>query len=141
MRRTVDMRWIRRTLERVEWLANRAGAEKMAEVLIKHGAGLDDTDEIGSLGQYLLDVSECMKGVLPTRQEQPCVVCGKDKWIKDIDRTDARYCSAACRQRAYRKRVTARTARRTAKPSQSAVRDTSCGPSAPRPVTHDQESI
>jgi hypothetical protein len=39
-----------------------------------------------------------------TRNTMPCEGCGETFEPK---RTDARYCSAACRQRVYRKRVTA----------------------------------
>lgn len=100
MRRTVNLRWVLRTLARVEWLFNRVDAEKLACAI---GA---QSDRLGGLGQYLLDVAEHAKRLHPER-EQPCVVCGRDIRDADVSRPDARYCSAACRQRAYRARVTA----------------------------------
>jgi hypothetical protein len=57
-----------------------------------------------------------------------CAECGQDVWAKtDLVarkrefrwvRRDARYCSAKCRQKAYRKRVTARASPVRSEPSQ-----------------------
>jgi hypothetical protein len=55
----------------------------------------------------LQDVAEILHGVRP-EQDRPCVVCGEDVQEHDSRRPDARYCSAKCRQRAYRARVIGR---------------------------------
>jgi hypothetical protein len=119
----------------VNWLFDRVDAEKLANVLVAHGFDFDDADEIGGLGQYLSDVREFMERLRP-EQKQPCGVCGCDiRRETDCRRPEVRYCSAACRQRAYRARVTARQAGRTVIPSRSAVCDTSRDLSVTPPVT------
>jgi hypothetical protein len=111
MRRKVDLRWIRRTFARVEWLADRAPAEKLASALVEVGMGPDDWHRIWYLADYLDDVRQYMERLRP-EAPQPCAVCGEDIRDKsDARRRDVRYCSPACRQRAYRGRVTARRPR------------------------------
>jgi predicted nucleic acid-binding Zn ribbon protein len=102
MRKRVDIRWVRRTLARVEWLFDRVRAEQLAGVLVAHGV---PAGTLQFLGQCLDDTAECMKGVRPDAHRL-CVVCGQDVDPNDPRRRDARYCSRACRQRAYRTRVT-----------------------------------
>ena len=133
MRRTVDLRWLRRTFARLDWLAGRVDAEELAKVLVEHSAAQDA--KVQRLRDYLSDLWHFVERLQPPRPEQPCAVCGGDKWINDIDRSDARYGSAACRQRAYRQRVTSHSSRRITKPSQTAVCDTSLHLSATRSIT------
>jgi predicted nucleic acid-binding Zn ribbon protein len=121
MRQQVDLRWVRRTFARLLWLANRANADVLAKLLVEHGA----TDGVQFCRDYLGDLWVEI-GPLLSRPKRPCAVCGQD--IRDIDRPDARYCSRACQQRAYRKRVTTRQTERTADPSQTRKCDASLHP-------------
>jgi hypothetical protein len=112
MRQRVDVRWVRRTLARVQWLRNRADCQELADALFAHGANSNTHVHIRGLGQYLEDVAECLELKYP---KQSCAMCGIDLGCSfSVTRRDVRYCSSRCRQRAYRKRVTARKSGRHA---------------------------
>jgi len=87
---------IRRTLVRLNTVT-RYSEEAIAKALLPHVKA----DQIQFLSEYLSDVAELMrKDDVVVRR---CAECGDSI----PSRTDARYCSPRCRQRAYRKRVTA----------------------------------
>jgi hypothetical protein len=82
-------------------------------------------DQIVEMKMYL---EEVVKAVI-NKMQWKCAECGRDMGFKDdkLTRTrevlrtrrDARYCSPACRQKAFRKRVTHRAANTTAQPSRT----------------------
>lgn len=137
MRRTVDLQWVRRTLARVQWLIDRVDNEQLAAVLVAHGT-TNDVDDVQSIGEYLCDVAEFMKRLRP-EQPRPCAVCGSEIRDNDVERPEARYCSAACRQRAYRARVTSRQPGEQRTRHDLAVRDASLDLSATGAVTLEIE--
>jgi hypothetical protein len=126
-------RWVRRTLARVAWLFQHVPAERLADMLVVQGAG-----HIEGLGAYLQDVQQVMDRLQPD-QPQPCVVCGHDlRYATTATRCDVRYCSRACRQRAYRERVTGRQQEDTSTRHDADTSDTSRQLSATEPVTHEE---
>lgn len=127
MRRTVDIRWVRRTLARVRWLADRVDAEELANVLVAHGGA--QRDNVQYLHDYLGEVHEYLTRVRP---EPKCTVCGIERVGP---RPDARYCSPRCRQRAYLARRTRVTGRPTGRTANSSSRDTLPDLSTMKPVT------
>lgn len=90
-----------RTLTRLK-----ATAQAPCEEAAKAFLGYHTADSIQCLGEYLIDVA----GIMARLAKRPCASCGKEITSRLYGaRPDARYCSHRCRQRAYRKRVTART--------------------------------
>jgi hypothetical protein len=86
----------RRTLTRMAKLAWKVRAEALVSAL----NGWQPPRGFLFLFTYLSDLEEL------SRRPRPCAECGTN--LKEY-RSDARYCSPSCRQRAYRKRrVTAR---------------------------------
>ena len=100
--------------------------------------------------EYLEKLAVCLLKKMKTQQCK-CAECGNDIWyeikirdgqpVQEVKRVrrDARYCSQACRQKAFRKRkrVTDWASDTTAKPSR---RDTSRVADETSPVTHFSEA-
>jgi hypothetical protein len=85
-------------------------------------------DQVVDLIESLEKVARC----IAKKMQWKCAECGKDVWYADdvanrkrviiaSKRRDSRYCSQACRQRAYRKRVTATPSDTKAKASRVTV--------------------
>jgi hypothetical protein len=84
-------------------------------------------DQVADLIVSLEEVARC----IGKKMQWKCAECGKDIWFKDDlpnlqrviqrKRRNSRYCSQACRQRAYRKRVTATPSDTKAKASRVMV--------------------
>jgi hypothetical protein len=96
-----------KVLEKLSWKYRH---EAWIEALGRY-ASIKDEHRIWSVGELLDDIG---RELADLRGKPHCRQCGNDINDKRGDdeedaRTDARYCSAKCRQRAYRKRVTART--------------------------------
>jgi len=126
MRKTVDVQWVRRTFARLEWLRRRFTPEHLADELMKHGAD-DLWVQIAVSEGFLYDLTvrldACVGEAASKNKGRACIVCGGEIWIghgsrRISPRSDSRYCSAACRQRAYRARVTARRSVGPTDPSQ-----------------------
>jgi len=131
MRKTVDVQWVRRTFARLEWLRRRFTPERFADELMKHGVAVELWVQIAVSAEFLCHLRDRLDariGEMPDRT-RPCAVCGGHIWT---ERSDARYCSPACRQRAYRARVTDPQSERTTDPSPG---DTSPRPSDAEGVT------
>lgn len=88
--------FVLRTLAHMERIADRVDNEQLAAFLIRNSVPKGTP---WSLSTYLDDVRQYM----PEDPYPVCAECGGD-W--DESRADRRYCSARCRQRAHRKRVT-----------------------------------
>jgi hypothetical protein len=93
----LTLRSILRTLARLRILT-RVPTEDLADALVPHMKPGD----VRFLAEYLHDVAELMGKRRPQRQ---CLECGKllDSAFFSL-RSDARYCSAECRQASFRKR-------------------------------------
>src|SRR5271165_1243161 len=93
------------TLDRLRMIT-RYNVEVIADLLIKSRYPLTGRHDTQFLGEYLIDVSQVIQeklGYDPDRQFiHPCDECGEDV---DRNHNGARFCSNACRQKAYRKRV------------------------------------
>ena len=72
------------------------------------------------VAEFVMDCAYYAHKLQPAAEGSQCAECGK-RCIEPR----ARYCSAKCRQRAYRKRVTAK--RRGSVSQSSPVTDTACG--------------
>jgi hypothetical protein len=100
----LDLTAILRTFKRVQLLANAISAEDLAKELMRHGVKPDDIGDYS----YLEEVWERMNKEVPDNGEPFCQVCGRATYR---DRRHAKYCSASCRQKAYRKRQITRRKR------------------------------
>jgi hypothetical protein len=119
------LKTVLRTINRVRLLANAISAENLAKELLRLGFDAEQFDkQIGGAGDYLFEVWECMNKQKPYIGA-PCQVCGKSTLR---DRKHAKYCSRACRQKAYRNRL------RDTDDKQSVTRDGS-------PVTGDAGNV
>jgi hypothetical protein len=92
-------------------LASQYGQQDVAEALMKHCTERERS-EVYFVGTYLDDVWQINREA-EKAAEPRCCECGRSvrEWKDDSGgyaRSDARYCSAGCRQKAYRKRVTDR---------------------------------
>jgi hypothetical protein len=140
---TITDRSARRTLERLQELT-RVPAETLVDTIY---GGLEQAiknmgitprlriDQLpGFTAAQMIEASMYLQKVallIGKRMEWKCVECGQDVWAKikvtknglikeyRFVRRDARYCSQACRQKAFgkRKRVTAKASDTKAKPS------------------------
>ena len=102
-----DLESLMRAVKTIERLAHKYDHEALAAALLKD-CSRKDREAVAFVGLYLHDVwREHLRG--PDQASWPrCYECGRDIERPDGDpRADARYCSPKCRQRAYRKRVTA----------------------------------
>jgi hypothetical protein len=104
----ITLKSVLRTLARLRDVA-RVPAQDMAEALLPH-----------LKAQHLIEVATYLERVggrmLAQQANKKCAVCGSPLGIEAVDgrelklnfiRADACYCSAKCKQKAYRKRVTA----------------------------------
>jgi len=93
-----------RYLDRAFW---RYDHKPIAEALKKAGI---DAGMASLVGQFLVDIWELK--LLPEKPERNCAECGDVTGSGPLDttfpRSNAVYCSNKCRQKAYRKRKTAR---------------------------------
>ena len=95
----IDAAWVDRTLWRAGHLADKVSAEHLAEFLAKHPPPVS----VQWLHDYFGDVHEVFGRLIPARTDYPqCQSCDRE-----LDSERAKYCSHQCRQRAYRKRLTA----------------------------------
>ena len=126
-----DLQQLMRAVKIIAKLAWKYRPEDVAAALLKHCSQRERKD-VPFVGQYLVDVWELYKG--PESGAEPrCCECGGSIYVKkdgnrqiaeilgvsrgtierdtgqkySAIRADTRYCSQACRQRAYRKRVMA----------------------------------
>jgi hypothetical protein len=132
----------RRTLPQLERLLLRAQKltwkirpEDFAEWLVGRGFDSDSADA-GGVGGYFEDVWQYMKELKP-EQKRICAECGDDSADRLYDRSDTRYCSAKCRQKAYRKRVTGKASPRTRKRNGTVNRYTSSAEIESQSVMHE----
>jgi hypothetical protein len=108
-----DLRFTLRTLARLRRMAHKLNAKLLAEVLVPDALSRGD---LRALETYLGDIVEYAKDLTPKRH---CATCGDElDSAFSYMRSDACYCSRRCRQKAYRKRVTARASPATIEPSQ-----------------------
>jgi endogenous inhibitor of DNA gyrase (YacG/DUF329 family) len=116
-----------RLMRRFEKLLRHMSAEDFADYLIACGK-----DEDGCCGvDFFFEVWQILHKRAPSKRPWPeCAECGRHS--DSLERSNTRYCSAKCRQKAYRKRVTEKTSLRTAKRNE---RDTSMPEIDGRPVT------
>jgi predicted nucleic acid-binding Zn ribbon protein len=115
----MTLQYVLRTFDRLRRIANRIDAETLAELLAKHVGW----DRIAYPAQFADDVNCYMREYIQKHPNRHCIECGTPLNCL-YDRADARYCSPACRQKAYRKRVMART-------SLAAARAVTCDASDP----------
>src|SRR5262249_349598 len=102
-----DLQQLMRAVKIIAKLAWKYRHEDVAAALLKH-CSQREREDVPFVGQYLVEVWELYKG--PESDAEPrCCECGTNIYdSKDgVARRDTRYCSQACRQRAYRKRVMA----------------------------------
>jgi hypothetical protein len=100
---------LERLLKRACNLAWKVHAKDLAEFLVARGYD-SESARAGFVHDYFSDVEEYMRKLKPP-QRPTCAECGAD----ELYRSNGRYCSRKCRQKAYRKRVTAKASPRTAK--------------------------
>jgi hypothetical protein len=93
-----------RLLRRAKNLAFKIETKDFAEYLVARGYD-SESAEAGFVGQWFDDVWQYMQK-LKLPQTRICAECGDEDADRLYARSDARYCSAKCRQKAYRKRVT-----------------------------------
>jgi len=122
--RPLTLRWVLRTLERLNTISARVSNEEFARALMPYKN--QKRYNIHFLGQWLLDVVE-LNEMAETPVPNLLCECGKEV---DRDHRGAKYCSNRCRQRAYRKRVTVLTEPSPKKHNKVALRDTSRAPRA-----------
>jgi hypothetical protein len=100
---------IERTTARLSKLIERLPAgfdeKEHADYLFARG---DEGDAACHVGVYLADVWHYMRDRVEERRPK-CAVCGND----ELYRPNARYCSDACRQKAFRQRNRSKGAART----------------------------
>jgi len=102
-----DLQDLMRAVKIIAKLARKYQQEDVAAALLKHCTQRERAD-VPFIGQYLVDVWE-LYCKAEEAAEPRCAECGNSihEWKDEFARSDARYCSQKCRQRAYRKRVTA----------------------------------
>jgi hypothetical protein len=78
--------------------------EQFAEYLMARRKDWQAAEEAGFVGQFLVDVGDLTRDEADNRYPR-CLVCNADIERPDTPpRSHARYCSSACRQKAYRTR-------------------------------------
>jgi hypothetical protein len=138
----VTIRSAIRTLKRLHRLT-RVCPESVAKAIPPHVR----IDQVTEMMVYLEDVVRAMA----KQMQWKCTECGRDLWFNDNAltrkreiqriRRDAHYCSQACRQKAFRRRVAGRASNTTAQPSrmtdiprQAAAHPSRYPPRRPRPA-------
>jgi hypothetical protein len=94
-------------------LAHKYGDDCFLDALGRYAA-VKQEGEVWFVGTFLDDIGR----ELADRRVEPkriCAECGNDDADRLYDRSDSRYCSAKCRQKAYRKRVTGKASPRAGK--------------------------
>jgi hypothetical protein len=99
MSKPLTSKFILRTLERMK-MVTRYDAKTIADLLLKNKHRAINPQ---FLGTYLDDVSQLMGRDSNAHPHGPCDECGGSI---SLDHNGARFCSNACRQKSYRKRVT-----------------------------------
>jgi hypothetical protein len=108
-----DLKFVLRTLTRLKRIADKVPAEQLAAALVPRHL---QRERFLYLSTYLRDIVDYAEKFAPKQQ---CCECGKEFQSPLYNvRSDARYCSRGCRQKAYRKRVTARASPAKAEASQ-----------------------
>jgi hypothetical protein len=93
------MRYVLRTLRRLNQIATKVPAEQLAAALLPHKR----PGYCQYLGEYLAAVAELAHGL---QAKRVCAHCGIQ--LPSGVRSDARYCDHICRQKAYRRRYASR---------------------------------
>jgi hypothetical protein len=105
-----DLQRFLRAIQTLSKLAGKYGEEAFLEALGRY-ATVKQEDDVHFVGEFLDGIGcELQK----RRVERRCRQCGNEiqynaRYDNRDARADAVYCSPACRQRAYRRRVTANT--------------------------------
>jgi hypothetical protein len=131
VRRPVTDRHALRTLNRL-WALSKYDRENVARTIAPH----IKPERIVLMAKFL---NSLVGSMLKEKTDSKCADCGKSmlarvdaqKGVAHIlsHRLDARYCSAKCRQAAYRKRVTVRSGKARTEPSRVTAHPD--GPSTP----------
>jgi hypothetical protein len=123
-----------RMLERLRVFATCVPPETLAEAIFPHIR----VDQLVEAHQYLGEVANCIHQQMLAQMQWKCAACGNDIWFtEDLTRRrrefrrvrrNARYCSQACRQKAYRKRksvtaIPSNTEAKTSRVTVSAVQE------------------
>lgn len=105
-----DLQRLLRAAKTIARLAWKYDQKDIAAALLKHTTQRERQD-VSFISQYLVDVWELYHQA-EREAELRCCECGDSvhEWKDGLARSDARYCSPKCRQRAYRKRMTANRA-------------------------------
>ena len=120
-----DLQRLMRAVKIIAKLAWKYRQQDVAAALLKHYSQRERGD-VPLAGQFLTDLWDRYQA--SEREAEPrCLQCGESVHdTKDnLARADARYCSPKCRQRAYRKRVTARCPDGRQKHNEASSRDAS----------------
>lgn len=124
-----DLERLLRAVRAITRVAKQYRNEDVVEALLKY-ATLRDREDVAFAGTFLTGLWESYRQA--DEEAGPhCCECGdhlrdrNDGNADGIIRSDARYCSAACRQKAYRKRVAANRIKGGTKRHVSADRDAS----------------
>lgn len=117
-----DLQRLLRAAKTIAWLAWKYEQKDIAAALLKH-CTQREREDVSLIGQYLVDVWELYHQA--EREAEPrCRECNSSvhEWKDGLARSDAR-CSPKCRQRAYRKRMTANRSASDRKCNDAANRD------------------
>jgi hypothetical protein len=102
-----DLQRFLRAVQTLNKLAHKYSEEGFLEALGRY-ATVKQEEDVFFVGTFLEDIGRELQN-RRVEVDRPCRQCGRQ--IDDYDNRDARadavYCSSACRQRAYRRRVTA----------------------------------
>jgi hypothetical protein len=126
LKNTQRYRGLERALRRAGNLLrrDRISEQDFADYLVERSGGGGGDDEVGGdacyVGLYFEQVWEIIRKLRLTSKRPPCAECGRAQ-MQDTYRANSRYCSASCRQKAYRKRAlqmkpTKRAAKRNGSP-------------------------
>jgi hypothetical protein len=110
-----------KVISRVAW---KYKAEEVAKPLMEH-CTQRERDDVYFAGQWCVDLFDLNRKADEEALTKCCECGDKILYRKDKARTDSKYCSAKCRQAAYRKRhgVTPRRRTATSKRNETEIRD------------------